>query len=97
MRFRNIFFCFFVFFLACATASASLAQGAILENAPPQTIATETQGQHSKPRHSPEKITSEGRGDAQPVVTHCGARISKEAIACNKPNRRVVIQFLDVN
>jgi len=44
----------------------------------------------------PEKITSEGRGDAQPVVTHCGARISKEAIACNKPNRRVVIQFLDV-
>jgi OOP family OmpA-OmpF porin len=45
----------------------------------------------------PEKITSEGRGDAQPVVTHCDTRISKEAIACNKPNRRVVIQFLDVN
>jgi OOP family OmpA-OmpF porin len=43
----------------------------------------------------PEKITSEGLGDAQPVVTHCDTRISKEAIACNKPNRRVVIQFLD--
>jgi outer membrane protein OmpA-like peptidoglycan-associated protein len=44
----------------------------------------------------PEKITSEGRGDAQSVVTHCDTRISKEAIACNKPNRRAVIQFLDV-
>jgi OOP family OmpA-OmpF porin len=44
-----------------------------------------------------EKITNEGRADADLVVTHCNTRISKEAIACNKPNRRVVIQFLDAN
>ena len=44
----------------------------------------------------PNKLSSEGRGDTQPVVT-CGKTITPENIECNKPNRRVVVavQTLD--
>jgi OOP family OmpA-OmpF porin len=37
------------------------------------------------------KITSEGRGDTQPVVATCPREANPQSIACNKPNRRVVI------
>lgn len=41
------------------------------------------------PRRS---MTTDGRGDKEPVVTTCGKAPTKENIACNKPNRRVVIE-----
>jgi OOP family OmpA-OmpF porin len=37
-------------------------------------------------------MTTDGRGDTEPVVTTCGKAPTKENIACNKPNRRVVIE-----
>ena len=37
-------------------------------------------------------MTTDGRGDKEPVVTTCGKAPTKENIACNKPNRRVVIE-----
>ena len=37
------------------------------------------------------KITSEGVGETQPVVTHCSRVATPQSIACNKPNRRVVV------
>lgn len=37
------------------------------------------------------KITSEGRGAASPVVTNCPREATPQSIACNKPNRRVVV------
>jgi OOP family OmpA-OmpF porin len=37
------------------------------------------------------KITSEGRGSSSPVVTNCPRVATPESIACNKPNRRVVV------
>lgn len=40
-----------------------------------------------KARH----ITTEGRGDKEPVVKTCGKELSKANVACNKPNRRVVL------
>lgn len=40
------------------------------------------------------RITSEGRGARQPLVQHCGAVASASAIACNQPNRRVVVEVL---
>jgi OOP family OmpA-OmpF porin len=38
------------------------------------------------------RITTEGRGDREPVVTHCSRISSPESILCNQPNRRVVVQ-----
>jgi OmpA-OmpF porin, OOP family len=35
------------------------------------------------------KITSEGRGATQPLVTTCAKVATQESVACNKPNRRV--------
>lgn len=40
------------------------------------------------------RITSEGRGSRQPVVKTCGKAATASAIACNQPNRRVVIEVL---
>lgn len=37
-------------------------------------------------------ITAEGRGAREPVVTDCGKVATPRAIACNQPNRRVVIE-----
>lgn len=37
------------------------------------------------------KITSEGRGSASPVITNCPREATPQSIACNKPNRRVVV------
>lgn len=42
------------------------------------------------------QITSDGRGSRQPVVTHCDAVPTPEAIACHAPNRRVVIEVVGV-
>ncbi len=39
----------------------------------------------------PKAITAVGIGAAQPVITTCGKAATPEAIACNKPNRRVVV------
>lgn len=39
----------------------------------------------------PNKITSEGRGDTEPVITTCAKTAKPENIACNQPNRRVVV------
>jgi OmpA-OmpF porin, OOP family len=38
------------------------------------------------------RITSEGRGERQLVVTQCGDRQTPASIACNQPNRRVAIE-----
>lgn len=37
-------------------------------------------------------MTTDGRGDKEPVITTCGKAPTKENIACNMPNRRVVIE-----
>jgi OOP family OmpA-OmpF porin len=34
-------------------------------------------------------ITTDGRGDKEPVVTGCGVAYTRANVACNKPNRRV--------
>jgi OmpA-OmpF porin, OOP family len=39
------------------------------------------------------RITSEGHGDREPVVTQCGQVATPQAIACHAPNRRVVIDI----
>jgi OOP family OmpA-OmpF porin len=36
-------------------------------------------------------FSSEGNGARQPVVTDCSSVISPRSIACNQPNRRVVV------
>lgn len=38
-------------------------------------------------------ISSEGKGAREPVVSHCGSRATAAAIACNQPNRRVVVEI----
>jgi OOP family OmpA-OmpF porin len=40
---------------------------------------------------NPKTLTAVGIGAAQPVITTCGKAATPEAIACNKPNRRVVV------
>ena len=40
------------------------------------------------------RITSEGRGSRQPVVTSCGKAVTANAIACNQPNRRVMVEVI---
>lgn len=40
------------------------------------------------------RITSEGRGSRQPVVNNCARVASPSAIACNQPNRRVVVEVI---
>lgn len=40
-----------------------------------------------------DRVTSQGVGDEQPVVTSCGKTVTPETIECNKPNRRVVVSF----
>lgn len=40
---------------------------------------------------SAKRITGEGMGDTQPVITTCGKTATPESIECNKPNRRVVV------
>ena len=42
---------------------------------------------------SPVRISSEGRGAREPVVSHCGGVTTPQAIACHAPNRRVVIEI----
>ena len=37
-------------------------------------------------------LTAEGRGSREPVVRHCGAIATPQAIACNLPNRRVAVE-----
>lgn len=37
------------------------------------------------------RMTSEGRGDREPVATQCGLVTTPQAITCHAPNRRVVI------
>lgn len=41
---------------------------------------------------SANNITTEGRGDTEPVVKTCGKELNKANVACNKPNRRVVVE-----
>jgi len=41
----------------------------------------------------PRRIVSEGRGATELLVRHCQEKISEESIACNKPNRRVVVDI----
>lgn len=37
------------------------------------------------------RITTEGRGSSEPVVTTCARKATSASIACNLPNRRVVV------
>jgi OOP family OmpA-OmpF porin len=39
-----------------------------------------------------DNITANGRGDKDLVITSCGKSLTKDNVACNKPNRRVVIE-----
>ncbi|WP_300711976.1 OmpA family protein [Limnohabitans sp.] len=39
------------------------------------------------------RMTSEGRGDREPVALQCGRVATPQAIACHAPNRRVVIDI----
>jgi OOP family OmpA-OmpF porin len=41
-----------------------------------------------------DRIKTEGRGDAEPVVKTCGTQLTEANKACNKPNRRVVVTVL---
>lgn len=41
-----------------------------------------------------DRIKTEGRGDTAPVVTNCGTKLTEANVACNKPNRRVVVTVL---
>jgi OOP family OmpA-OmpF porin len=41
-----------------------------------------------------QKITSEGRSDADPVAADCAQQISAASIACNQSNRRVLINLI---
>jgi OOP family OmpA-OmpF porin len=41
-----------------------------------------------------EYIKTEGRGNSSPVVTTCGTTKTDASVACNKPNRRVVVTVL---
>lgn len=40
------------------------------------------------------RITSEGRGARELVVTHCGTKATRAAIECNQANRRVVVDIV---
>lgn len=40
------------------------------------------------------RITSEGKGASETVVNHCGSRATASAIACNLPNRRVMVDIV---
>ena len=40
------------------------------------------------------RLTSEGRGSRQPVVKTCGKAVTASAIACNQPNRRVLVEVV---
>lgn len=40
------------------------------------------------------RMTSEGRAAREPVVTQCERTVSRAAIACNQPNRRVVVEVV---
>lgn len=44
--------------------------------------------------HGPQGVsfTTEGRGDRDPVISTCGRQITPRSIACNQPNRRVVVE-----
>lgn len=39
-----------------------------------------------------DSITTDGKGDKEPVVTSCAKALTTANVACNKPNRRVVIE-----
>lgn len=43
-----------------------------------------------------QKITIEGKGAQQPVVTTCAKTTTPESIECNKPNRRVVVKVQEL-
>lgn len=43
-----------------------------------------------------QKITIEGKGAQQPVVTTCAKTATPESIECNKPNRRVVVKVQEL-
>lgn len=40
------------------------------------------------------RMTSEGRASREPVVTQCETTLSRAAIECNRPNRRVVVEVV---
>ncbi len=42
------------------------------------------------------RITTEGRGDREPIVTNCAPIDTPESIRCNLPNRRVVVQVTGI-
>lgn len=54
-----------------------------------RTVAT-----YLQTRSSSLAITTEGRGDRDPVVSTCSRQITARSIACNQPNRRVVVEVL---
>lgn len=45
-------------------------------------------------RSSSMAITTEGRGDRDPVISTCSRQITARSIACNQPNRRVVVEVM---
>lgn len=45
---------------------------------------------------SPSNIKTDGRGDKARVITTCDGKLSLESVACNKPNRRVVVTISSI-
>lgn len=43
------------------------------------------------------RITSQGKGSREPVLTTCSPVISPASVLCNKPNRRVVVEISGVH
>jgi OOP family OmpA-OmpF porin len=41
----------------------------------------------------PQSITTDGRGDKEPVIKTCAKALTAANVACNKPNRRVVVEI----
>lgn len=46
--------------------------------------------------HGNMAITTEGRGDRDPVISTCSRQITPRSIACNQPNRRVVVEVTGI-
>lgn len=40
----------------------------------------------------PQSISTDGRGDKEPVIKTCAKALTAANVACNKPNRRVVVE-----
>jgi len=79
--------------LAMLKADFSRVEGMhVVGHADPQRARTVAN--YLQTRSSSMAITTEGRGDRDPVISTCSRQITARSIACNQPNRRVVVEVL---